>query len=216
MELSISLCFLVLFCLSAELWGAQPSATPFSPQSDNDYEQNYNEAMSFYNAGLLDKAKASFQKVIKIRPTAGAYHYLGMISQKKNQVKDAIWQWKQALNLEPRLAVVCFNIGLAYGSLKQVDEQIKWYKKAVALNPKYSKAWNNLGSVYLEKKRTTDALNAFRTSLKTNPHYAVAAENLALVYEKMGRHIEAKKEWKYAASIETRPEWKKVLAARAK
>ena len=184
-------------------------------------DQDLKDGISSYQAGLLEQAQGNFEKYIKAKPGPGAqaglaHHYLGLIHQKHTQYPKAIWEWKQALQKDPTLSASCFNIGLAYGTLKKVDEEIKWYRKSVTIDPRYAKAWNNLGSAWMKKRRSKEAIAAFKKALQLNPRYAVAAENLALVYEKLGKRAESKKYWKLAAQLETRPDWKKVLEAKGK
>jgi len=177
---------------------------------------SFDEAMTYYRAGLWDKALEFLKKSLQENPTASAHHYLGLVYEKKSKITDAIWQWKQALTKDPQLAIACFNIALGYSALKKGEEEVKWYKKAVSLNQNYAKAWNNLGSAYMKQNKNGEAIRSFQKSLEVNPHYAVAAENLALVYEKQKMSKEAKQAWKYAARLETRPAWKRVLEAKAR
>lgn len=86
---------------------------------------------------------------IKYNPTDGkAYYYLGNILYEK-QPDAAIMHWKNAIKLNPELAIAYRNLGWGYFyHLNNVPEAITHYEKAIALNRNEALYFTELSELY--------------------------------------------------------------------
>jgi tetratricopeptide (TPR) repeat protein len=86
---------------------------------------------------------------IEYNPTDGkAYYYLGNILYEK-QPDAAIMHWKNAIKLNPELAIAYRNLGWGYFyHLNNVPEAITYYEKAIALNRNEALYFTELSELY--------------------------------------------------------------------
>jgi tetratricopeptide (TPR) repeat protein len=59
---------------------------------------------------------------------------------------EAIAEYRKAIELDPRLAVTHYNLGLALRDQHKTDEAIAAYRKAIELDPRLALLHSNLGS----------------------------------------------------------------------
>ena len=99
----------------------------------------------------------------------------------------AIFHYKAALKIKPRLAVAFYNLGNVYIRKGRIDEAIHHYLKALQIKPDYLDALNNLGMAYLNRDDYDKAALYFETALKINPQKANVRNNLANIYVLKGK-----------------------------
>ena len=102
-------------------------------------------------------------------------------------LNKAIFHYRSALKLKPRLAVAFYNLGNVYIRKGQIDEAIHHYLKALQIKPDYLDALNNLGMAYLNRDDYDKAALYFETALKINPQKANVRNNLANIYVLEGK-----------------------------
>jgi tetratricopeptide (TPR) repeat protein len=96
--------------------------------------------------------------------------------------EDAIQQYRKAVEINPKDAVVQNKIGIAYHQLTNLPMAKKQYDLAKKLNPRYSEAWNNVGTVYYSLKNYKKAIKCYKKSLDLNPISATAYHNMGAAY----------------------------------
>lgn len=116
-----------------------------------------------------------------------AYTNLGLFYQDRNRYEEAMQEYKQAIELNPRYPLAHNNLAIVYKKLGKTDTAIKEYKAAIALSPDYLSPYYNLGILYLEQGRYGKAIENFKKVLSINPGFAKAREKIALCYKAMGR-----------------------------
>ena len=95
--------------------------------------------LSYYNLGNSSSAKASFGKVVKLRPEFGkAYFYLARCSNRLGNTTAAIASYRKSIVLDPSDVLACLELGQLLLSLQENTEGIQLLEKAVRLNPNYS------------------------------------------------------------------------------
>jgi tetratricopeptide (TPR) repeat protein len=77
--------------------------------------------------------------------------------------------YKDALRLNPHLAGIHNNLGVAYFKQGLMDEAIEEYRAALRLNPDFADSHFNLALVYKEKGLKTYAIREFKEYLRLNP-----------------------------------------------
>ena len=104
-------------------------------------------------------------------------------------------------------ADVCFNLGNVLYALGERGAACERFRQAVELDLSFADAWANLGSVSAERDRPLDALRAFERVLAIDATSAVARCGLADALEELGRHDEARGQWKAYLRRESEGEW---------
>jgi tetratricopeptide (TPR) repeat protein len=80
------------------------------------------------------------------------YNNIGIILQHKQKYKQAITNYKKALNLVKNDHLAAFNIGTAYVELGDDSKAIEFFDKSIRLNKSFPDAYENLAEIYLSKK----------------------------------------------------------------
>src|SRR6185312_16761312 len=93
-----------------------------------------NLGTSFKKAGQLDKAIASYQRALAIKPDfEDAYYNLGNALVQAGKMNEAIVSYQKALEIEPRDASASFNLGIVWFKLHRLDDAITVTKQALQL-----------------------------------------------------------------------------------
>jgi serine/threonine protein kinase/Tfp pilus assembly protein PilF len=116
---------------------------------------------------------------VALRPDAYAARVnLGIALHKKQQLDDAIAEFKKAIELDPKFAEAHNNLGLALRDKKQLDAAIVEYRKAIELDPEYSNAHHGLGLILYDKREFDDASAEYRKAIDLDPKNARAHNSL--------------------------------------
>lgn len=151
----------------------------------------FKQAIKHDEAGLTEKAAATYQQILDISPKyVKALHNLGILAIKQGQAEKGVQLLRQALHLEPSASHYC---SLAHGlsSIQQHDEAIACLKQAIALNPGNTVAYNNLGSELWTRHRYEEAIFYLQKALSINPQQDTTLGNLGLCYIRQGKYKEA-------------------------
>ena len=160
--------------------------------------------------GLLEEAKNSFKKAIKINPNFDhGYNNIGNIFKNVNNFKDAIVNYNKAIEINPNYAEAYSNLGNAQKELGNYDDSIQNHKQAIKINPNYAEAYSNLGNALFEMANFAEAANYHNQAIKINPNYAEAYSNLGNALGELGKFDEAIKN--YRKSIKINPEYKESI-----
>src|SRR5262249_1890473 len=97
-----------------------------------------------------------------------------------------------AIDLDPKVALAHYNLGLALYRKGRVDEAVAAYRQAIDLDPKQALAHNNLGIALYSKGLLTEAIDCFHKAIELDRTYAQAHGVLGMALLKQGRFAEAK------------------------
>jgi len=140
------------------------------------------------------EAAQAFDHAIGLDPKfAQAYAYLGMTRVAVGQYEEGARLYEQALQREPKLAVVHYLIADAL--LKQTDADIMrieaHLKQAVQMDPTYAPAKLALGKLYARTGRLTEAAAELEQVITLDPNLAEAYYQLSRTYSRLKRTAEA-------------------------
>ena len=79
----------------------------------------------------------------------------------KNNLKEALSLFLQALSLDINNSYSYYNLGLTYDALKEYELAIANYKKAIALNPYDVRSVNNVAWIYFENIKDEDTATKY-------------------------------------------------------
>jgi tetratricopeptide (TPR) repeat protein len=128
-----------------------------------------------------------------------------MALREKGRSQEALGHFREAVRLEPGLAIAHYNLGRALKQQGQLDEAVRHYRRAIALDPGLAAAHNGLGSALGSQGRLPDAVRQFREALRVQPDYDEAHNNLGLALLMMGEREKALAHFK--AALSRRPDW---------
>ena len=115
------------------------------------------------NMGRLDEAKASYAKVIILKPdNAYARNNLGLILQELGRVDEAEESYRQALALDPGDAEAHNNLGTMLKEMGRLDEALASFRQAVVLSTDFIASHQNLASTLKELGRIEEAIESDR------------------------------------------------------
>lgn len=117
---------------------------------------------------------------LEAKPEPEANHKLGMVYLNNGMGKEAIAEFKRALQIDDNHAPLLNNLGLAFNMEGRFKEALDVYFKAVELKPNYPDIHNNYGMALLQSENFQDAINEFDRALEIHPKYSEAHFNLGL------------------------------------
>jgi tetratricopeptide (TPR) repeat protein len=97
---------------------------------------------------------------------------------KKRQYREAVEEYRKALDLAPQFAPAYNRLGMAQAILGELEEAEKNFRKVMELAPDMDQGYLNLGMVHLLKGEPEKALPLLEKALSLNPENARAREQL--------------------------------------
>lgn len=156
---------------------------PVAPQSS---EQSKQSAQAAEESPALKEAKA------------------GLSFMKEGKYDEAISSFEKALQLDPSLASVHFNLGAAYERKNNLVKAREQFQEAIKLKPDFGEAYLSIGNSYLsERKFDAAAIEALTKATELLPQNYNAFYNLGVCYSNAGKYAEA--EAAYRKSIQINP-----------
>lgn len=115
---------------------------------------------------------------------------------------QAVVQYEQLLELQPRYPEALANLGVAFFSLGRYEEAERCYRQSLEINPMSASTLCNLATVL--QSDPPEAEKYLRLALKLNPKYADARSKLGLSLAVKGRLREAKAAFQKALKVDPR------------
>lgn len=129
-------------------------------------------------------------------------HYkLGLAYYEKNDFKNAIVEFEQALKFDPSNANAYYSLGTVYLSIGNYMEAIKNLELAVQYNPNIADAFYNLGISYYRTRQYNKSVNCFKSAIALNQNDIDYHINLGVVYRILNQYPEAIVEYQKALLI---------------
>jgi tetratricopeptide (TPR) repeat protein len=147
------------------------------------------------NAVWHDDTTLWRDSVVKSPNKARPRHALGVNLKKQDRFAEAVFQFKEALRINPYYADVrneLAEILIGQGKYKEAAEHLN---ATLSINPRHSRAYNNLGSLMELQGKYTEATGNFLKAIEIEPAYAQAHYNLGVVYHRQGKLKQAQEEY---------------------
>ncbi len=152
-------------------------------------QAKFQQAHSFLQRDQLAQAKVFLEATLKIQPNHyNALHLLSVIAAKANDLEIAIGLMDKAIAINPDVAAVHYNRGLALQELKKFHEASKSYAKAFTLKPDYEEAYYNCGIVLGELQEFDVALLCYDKLISLKPDCAEAHNNRGSVLKEIKQY----------------------------
>ena len=140
------------------------------------------------------QARAPKPRVVE----SAAELFLAAVAMEENPTRqqEALETYKRVLELNPKHAAACINLGTIYYNQQNYREAERYYRRAVEIDPRYALGYFDLGNVLDETGRLNEAVEAYRVAITIAPNYADAHYNLALAFERLRRPRKALAHWR--------------------
>lgn len=115
----------------------------------------------------------------------------------EGQYDAAIAKYREAEKLDPKSALVNYEIGFTYYTMRDLKKALPYLKKAEKLNKNarlVDAICNGLGSVYDDLKMPDSALATYRKGAKSNPNSYLIPFNAAITFLNMEK-LDSAKVW---------------------
>jgi tetratricopeptide (TPR) repeat protein len=120
-----------------------------------------------------------------------AHKALGDALNDRGQTDEAIFQYQEAIRINPDFADAHINFGNALLKKGQTNEAISEFQTAIRLRPKDAIARIDIGNVLLKKGQADGAISQYQEAIQLKPDYADAHYNLGLALFRKGQIDEA-------------------------
>jgi tetratricopeptide (TPR) repeat protein len=125
----------------------------------------------------------------------------GVAFLKEGKIDEAIVALNKAIQIDPNMHAVHFNLGLAYESKKQSEEAQKHFQESVKINPDFGEGYLALGNSYLEAKNFEAASEVLSKASGLLSSNYIAFYNLGVAQANSGKYVEAEAAFRKATEI---------------
>jgi len=109
--------------------------------------------MALHQKGLDDDLISKATSLVREYPEEIIlFNLLGVSFEKKGYLKKAADAYKKALEINPNIPEMNFNLGAILFSENKVEEAIQFYEKSIQLNNRFPEAHFNLGITFQSRK----------------------------------------------------------------
>ena len=116
----------------------------------------------------------------------------GLAALQAGKYEEAIGLFEKALQLDPSLASVHYNLGAAYERKENFEKAREHFQGAIKLKPDFGEAYLSLGNSYLaQRKFDASAIDALTKATELLPASYNAFYNLGVCYSNSGKYAEA-------------------------
>ena len=168
---TIALVLILLVPPAAVLLSLAPALAQGSPEG----ESHFNSGVIHLREGRVDLAIEEFERAVKADSKNPYFRKgLGQAYAGRGDFKDAIKQFRAALELNPYYTDVRNDLGTALILAGKREEGKEEFLGAYsdATNPTPEISARNLGQAYLDEKNYTEAIDWFRTAINRSETYA--------------------------------------------
>jgi tetratricopeptide (TPR) repeat protein len=158
-----------------EVNGKKEINLTFNPNKNSQqYRDSYNklERYLIQNCESVKKATGATEtnddKFSK-NEVAIDFYQKAVEASKKENWKEAIQNYEQALKADPKFIYAWDNLGINYRRMGEYDKALNAYKQSLAIDPKGKMPLQNIAMTYIYKKEYQKAIDAYNDLDKVYP-----------------------------------------------
>ena len=160
------------------------------------------KGLYFHRQGDLEKAEKNYREILDVTPmNADALHFLGVLSNQKQENKAAIDLITRAIQIFPNRPIYHNNLGNAYRDSGRCDQAIACYQRALQIKSDLVETYINMGIAYHQLAELDRAVCAYQKAIKLKPDSAEAYYNLGNTFKEQQLFEEAISCYRRAAVI---------------
>ncbi|KAF7273636.1 UDP-N-acetylglucosamine--peptide N-acetylglucosaminyltransferase 110 kDa subunit-like isoform X2 [Rhynchophorus ferrugineus] len=135
----------------------------------------------------LEKSAQFSSLAIKQNPLlAEAYSNLGNVYKERNQLQEALDNYRHAVRLKPDFIDGYINLAAALVAAGDMEQAVQAYITALQYNPDLYCVRSDLGNLLKALGRLDEAKACYLKAIETRPDFAVAWSNLGCVFNAQG------------------------------
>ncbi|HQU72388.1 MAG: hypothetical protein KDI06_19785 [Calditrichaeota bacterium] len=145
-----------------------------------------NEVTERFHQSVMEELAALYlieEKLERYRHPKSHYH-LGVLFLKRNLFREAIKQFKVALEQDNTFNQAYLGLGISYLKSRQFYSALETFRQALAQGDKYPDFLNYFGLTYLFLEDYDHATSLFKESARINPNYVEAQFNMGVALYK--------------------------------
>ncbi len=119
-----------------------------------------------YNKNDFVQAIQYYNKSLSLRNYYMTFDHLGNAYSRRKEFRVAYYNYKKAIELNPRHAESFFNLGSLYVQTGDYNKAMITFNEAVKIDPGLIEAYRNIGIIYYMKEDYQNSLNYFEKYLK--------------------------------------------------
>jgi tetratricopeptide (TPR) repeat protein len=128
---------------------------------------------------LLDQAEDLCRRALALAPGLWqAINSLGNVLRLKGQIDDALSYYLQSLQINPRQATPCHNIGKLHQECGRFQEAAHWFERAQSMQDNPARYHANHGSLWADQRRFDESARSYRRALAYDPKSTEAHQGL--------------------------------------
>ena len=108
----------------------------------------------------------------------------GLAALRSGQLDPALEKFKKAVELDPKLAVAHYAMGIVYKRKRDHPSAEKAYQDAIKADPTYAKAYIALGLLQTSMNKYDEAINTYKAALNNDPKEKKAYWGIGFIYLK--------------------------------
>jgi tetratricopeptide (TPR) repeat protein len=122
---------------------------------------------------------------------AETYFAAGQLAEANNDLPAAVWQYGQAVRLDPKHHRALFRQAACLSQMKKFPEAVACWRKYIEATDHDPRGYSNLGFCYELAGRIDDAEAAYRDGIERDPKSVPCRTNYGLMLARLGRTAEA-------------------------
>ncbi|AJE02568.1 tetratricopeptide repeat protein [Geobacter pickeringii] len=135
-------------------------------------------------------------------PNSGMVHYnLAYELKQRGELREAIAQYRTAIDLSPGLADAHMNLGNIYAQTGFPGMAIDEYRATLRIRPNYGDAFFNLGRTCFVQGKTRESIDALSRAVAITPDNPMAHNTLGMAYQQAGAPDKAREEFLAAVRL---------------
>ncbi|MCK5818095.1 MAG: tetratricopeptide repeat protein [Psychromonas sp.] len=153
---------------------------------------SFQKGLDLHMKGELAQAKVIYEKVLTQQSDHfNASHLLGVIAIQSNQLVLALDLFSKAIKINPNVADVFCNQGIALMQLNRLEEALASYNNAISLKADHVEAYMDRAITLQKLNRLNDSLASYDEILAINPDHIVALIRRGILLQNRQRSDEA-------------------------
>ncbi len=126
----------------------------------------------------------------------------GEAAHEAGDYEQAIAEYAQAIELNPKLVMAYFNRAASYSELEMYEKAIADYSQVIELDPQDTQAYFQRATLLYDTGHPNKALDDLNQTLEIDPEYAMAYALRSVLYMEMGEQEKALADMEHAVELE--------------